>query len=219
MAMAAKAGISTDGKTIGQVMRAVEGFSPLDGIETIRRLPGSLKDYLWGLFQQRQGRIPLDTADYLRLYPDVAADEYGYDPTIHYRNHGREAILAGLRPFRPEVFDWSAIGLDVPGFAAGGLHAGGLRLVGELGPELEATGPSRIHSAGRTADILGGAAMGASEVAGAVRDLQAELVALRAELAEMKVWARKGAEASTATAKDLRRIGTVGVRIDPTEAV
>ena len=226
LAMAAKAGISTDGKTIGQVMRAIEGFSPLDGIETIRRLPGSLKDYLWGLFQQRQGRIPLDTADYLRLYPDVAADEYGYAPPIHYRNHGREAILAGLRPFKPEVFDWSAIGLDVPGFAAGGLHAGGLRLVGELGPELEATGPSRIHSAGRTADILGGAAMGASEVAGAVRDLQAELVALRAEnaqiareLAEMKVWARKGAEASTATAKDLRRIGTVGVRIDPTEAV
>ncbi|SNT17458.1 hypothetical protein SAMN05421763_105351 [[Luteovulum] sphaeroides subsp. megalophilum] len=225
-AMARKAGIDTTGKTTAQIMRAIEGFSSLDGIETIRRLPGSLKDYLWGLFQQRQGRIPLDTADYLRLYPDVAADEYGYDPTIHYRNHGREAILAGLRPFRPEVFDWSAIGLDIPGFAAGGLHAGGLRLVGELGPELEATGPSRIHSAGRTADILGGAAMGASEVAGAVRDLQAELVALRAEnaqiareLTEMKVWARKGAEASTATAKDLRRIGTVGVRIDPTEAV
>ncbi|ULB10767.1 tail tape measure protein [Cereibacter azotoformans] len=225
-AMARKAGIDTTGKTTAQIMRAIEGFSTTDGIETIRRLPGSLKDYLWGIFQQRQGRIPLDTADYLRLYPDVAADEYGYDPTIHYRNHGREAILAGLRPFKPEVFDWSAIGLDVPGFAAGGLHAGGLRLVGELGPELEATGPSRIHSAGRTADILGGAAMGASEVAGAVRDLQAELVALRAEnaqiareLAEMKVWARKGAEASTATAKDLRRIGTVGVRIDPTEAV
>ncbi|AZB65328.1 hypothetical protein EBL87_16325 [Cereibacter sphaeroides] len=225
-AMARKAGIDTTGKTTAQIMRAIEGFSATDGIETIRRLPGSLKDYLWGIFQQRKGRIPLDTADYLRLYPDVAADEYGYDPTIHYRNHGREAILAGLRPFRPEVFDWSAIGLDVPGFAAGGLHAGGLRLVGELGPELEATGPSRIHSAGRTADILGGAAMGATEVAGAVRDLQAELVALRAEnaqiareLAEMKVWARKGAEASTATAKDLRRIGTVGVRIDPTEAV
>ncbi|MWP40195.1 tail tape measure protein [Rhodobacter sphaeroides] len=225
-AMARKAGIDTTGKTTAQILRAIEGFSTTDGIETIRRLPGSLKDYLWGIFQQRKGRIPLDTADYLRLYPDVAADEYGYDPKIHYRNHGREAILAGLRPFKPEVFDWSAIGLDVPGFAAGGLHAGGLRLVGELGPELEATGPSRIHSAGRTADILGGAAMGASEVAGAVRDLQAELVALRAEnaqiareLAEMKVWARKGAEASTATAKDLRRIGTVGVRIDPTEAV
>ncbi|MEL5879821.1 tail tape measure protein [Cereibacter sphaeroides] len=218
-AMARKAGIDTTGKTTAQILRAIEGFSATDGIETIRRLPGSLKDYLWGIFQQRKGRIPLDTADYLRLYPDVAADEYGYDPTIHYRNHGREAILAGLRPFRPEVFDWSALGLDIPGFAAGGLHAGGLRLVGELGPELEVTGPSRIHSAGRTADILGGAAMGASEVAGAVRDLQAELVALRAELAEMKVWARKGAEASTATAKDLRRIGTVGVRIDPTEAV
>ncbi|AZB65041.1 tail tape measure protein [Cereibacter sphaeroides] len=226
MAMAAKAGISTDGKTIGQVMRAIEGFSTLDGIESIKRLPGSLTDYLRSVYVARKGNIPLDEADYLRLYPDVAADEYGYDPKIHYRNHGRREILAGNRPFKPDVFDWSAIGLDVPGFATGGLHGGGLRLVGELGPELEATGPSRIHSAGQTADILGGAAMGASEVAGAVRDLQAELVALRAEnaqiareLAEMKVWARKGAEASTATAKDLRRIGTVGVRIDPTEAV
>ncbi|ABN78424.1 hypothetical protein [Cereibacter sphaeroides] len=225
-AMAKTAGIDTTGKTTAQIMRAIEGFSSLDGIETIKRLPGSLTDYLRSVYVARKGNVPLDEADYLRLYPDVAADEYGYDPKIHYRNHGREAILAGLRPFKPEVFDWSAIGLDIPGFAAGGLHAGGLRLVGELGPELEATGPSRIHSAGQTADILGGAAMGASEVAGAVRDLQAELVALRAEnaqiareLAEMKVWARKGAEASTATAKDLRRIGTVGVRIDPTEAL
>ncbi|MFQ6756976.1 adhesin, partial [Cereibacter sphaeroides] len=54
-AMARKAGIDTTGKTTAQIMRAIEGFSPLDGIETIRRLPGSLKDYLWGLFQQRKG--------------------------------------------------------------------------------------------------------------------------------------------------------------------
>lgn len=31
-----------------------------------------------------------------------------------------------------------------PGFATGGVHAGGLRVVGERGPELEFTGPSRI---------------------------------------------------------------------------
>lgn len=35
----------------------------------------------------------------------------------------------------------------IRGFAAGGLHAGGLRIVGENGPELEATGPSRIWNA------------------------------------------------------------------------
>lgn len=42
----------------------------------------------------------------------------------------------------------------VPGFAVGGDHAGGIRLVGERGPELELTGPSRIFSADQTAAIL-----------------------------------------------------------------
>lgn len=50
----------------------------------------------------------------------------------------------------------SALGLSVPAFATGGDHAGGLRIVGENGPELEATGPSRIFNAGQTAAILSG---------------------------------------------------------------
>lgn len=33
---------------------------------------------------------------------------------------------------------------SVPGFAAGGVHFGGARIVGERGPEIEITGPSRI---------------------------------------------------------------------------
>jgi hypothetical protein len=41
-------------------------------------------------------------------------------------------------------------------FAKGGDHRGGFRIVGENGPELEATGPSRIFSAEETADIMGG---------------------------------------------------------------
>ena len=40
------------------------------------------------------------------------------------------------------------------GFAHGGFHQGGLRLVGEERPELEATGPSRIFSVNQTRDIL-----------------------------------------------------------------
>jgi hypothetical protein len=36
------------------------------------------------------------------------------------------------------------LGISIPGFAAGGVHAGGLRLVGEHGPEIEYTGPSVI---------------------------------------------------------------------------
>lgn len=49
-----------------------------------------------------------------------------------------------------------------PGFAAGGDHLGGLRLVGENGPELEATGPSRIFNAAQTAQILRGGGGGGS---------------------------------------------------------
>lgn len=42
----------------------------------------------------------------------------------------------------------SALGAEtsVPGFASGGMHSGGFRVVGEAGPELEFTGPSRVMS-------------------------------------------------------------------------
>lgn len=61
----------------------------------------------------------------------------------------------------------------VPGFASGGLFSGGLRLVGERGPELEVTGPSRIYSANQTAAMLTG---GQGDVTAAeVRELRVEL--------------------------------------------
>lgn len=61
-------------------------------------------------------------------------------------------------------------------FARGGDHIGGLRLVGEEGPELEATGPSRIFSARQTAEML----------RGDNSDLQQELRAIRQELAALR---------------------------------
>jgi len=44
----------------------------------------------------------------------------------------------------------------LPGFADGGVHKGGLRLVGERGPEIEYTGPSRIFNATQTKNMLAG---------------------------------------------------------------
>ncbi|MEJ1933988.1 hypothetical protein WDZ92_27645 [Nostoc sp. NIES-2111] len=44
----------------------------------------------------------------------------------------------------------------IPGFATGGDFSGGLRIVGENGPELEATGPARIFNADQTQQILRG---------------------------------------------------------------
>ncbi len=57
-----------------------------------------------------------------------------------------------------------------PKFAAGGLHMGGFRLVGENGPELEATGPARYYSSADTMAMLGGGA----EVAYEIRQLRDE---------------------------------------------
>ncbi len=64
--------------------------------------------------------------------------------------------------------------LGIPRFATGGNHAGGLRIVGDGGgPELEATGPSRIYSAGQTKAMLNN-----DSLADEVRQLRAELRAI-----------------------------------------
>src|SRR3546814_14587153 len=52
--------------------------------------------------------------------------------------------------------DTTRVRSTLPFFAKGGDHGGGFRIVGEKGPELEATGPSRIFSAEETAEIMGG---------------------------------------------------------------
>lgn len=65
------------------------------------------------------------------------------------------------------------LGTSVPAFASGGLHSGGLRIVGENGPELEATGPSRIFSASQTAGMLNGE--GVAELIYEVQMLRAEV--------------------------------------------
>jgi phage-related minor tail protein len=65
----------------------------------------------------------------------------------------------------------------IRGYATGGTFAGGLRIVGENGPELEATGPSRIWSSSQTAELLSRASSPSGNNAAlveAVRDLKSE---------------------------------------------
>ena len=69
----------------------------------------------------------------------------------------------------------------VPAFAAGGLHSGGLRLVGERGPELEVTGPARYWSAADTTAMLGNSTRREELLAAEIRALRAEVAGLRAE--------------------------------------
>lgn len=114
----------------------------------------------------------LDVGRYLALNPDLAANWNaggslrGAGMTLedaaraHYATTGKWEVSQGLRTY-----------------ATGGMHPGGLRLVGEEGPELEVTGPSRIYSARETAQMMGG---DSSELLAEVRALR-ETVASQAD--------------------------------------
>lgn len=63
-------------------------------------------------------------------------------------------------------------------FANGGMHSGGLRMVGENGPEIEATGASRIYNANQTADILSGGLTTANQISALRDEMRASLYAI-----------------------------------------
>ena len=80
-----------------------------------------------------------------------------------------------LQTYRDQI---KALG-GTPSFASGGFHMGGARIVGERGPELEITGPSRIHSNSETKSMLDNRA-----VVEELKSLRQELSALKDEQRE-----------------------------------
>lgn len=74
---------------------------------------------------------------------------------------------------------------QIPGYALGGNHAGGFRIVGESGPELELTGPSRIFSASQTAQAFAGAGGGWQQVVTELKAQRQELTYLRQQLVDI----------------------------------
>jgi phage-related minor tail protein len=113
---------------------------------------------------------------------------------------GKELTAAGLRNVV------TALG-KTPTFATGGYHVGGLRIVGERGPELEATGPSRIWSASQTRALLAPAG-GSSDPA-----MLAELQALRREVENLRAEARATATATAKTSRQLERFEIDGLTV------
>jgi len=67
-------------------------------------------------------------------------------------------------------------------FALGGYHSGGLRMVGERGPELEATGPSRVYSANQTRRMMQN-----PDLVEAVKAMKEEIVELRNEQRQLGI--------------------------------
>ncbi len=118
---------------------------------------------------------------------------------------------SGGTPLGRDMFDYNAEWLDylqkngyVNGYATGGDHLGGFRIVGERGAELEATGPSRIFNAEQTRKIMSGSGNDQllSEVVSELRSVRAELAALRSSSSQV--------ENNTRKAKDILEIVTQG---------
>jgi len=186
----------------------IAAFSGNDSTNRVLDTTSTLQGYLWDAF--RSNVVPVDPADYLTIYPDVATNSYFRTrPAEHYAGSGRDEILTGQRGFDPRAFNWNAVGIHIPGFAAGGMHAGGFRVVGENGPELEYTPPSRIYSAPQTSRMLD-----TTEVVNEIRALRAEVAQLRSEntylLGELEDHAYK----SRRTQESWDRIGLPPERTD-----
>jgi hypothetical protein len=107
---------------------------------------------------------------------------YLYDTAV--RNNVTAAQLDRAMRWAPGTANSWADSRGLPHFGAGGMHAGGLRLVGEYGPELEATGPARIWSADDTRRAL--APSDNAEMISEMRALRAEFANARGELEEIK---------------------------------
>lgn len=68
----------------------------------------------------------------------------------------REEIMAMIQSLDGAITAITRQAGKIGGFATGGFHTGGLRIVGERGPELEATGAARIFNAQQTHRMLSG---------------------------------------------------------------
>lgn len=126
---------------------------------------------------------------------------HGFDPDNPLNNffHGTGTYKATTA---------TAGGVVDGAFANGGDFGGGLRLVGERGPELEVTGPSRITN---TESLLSMLKSGGNSDA-----LVAEIRALRAEVAGLRSAADKTAANTGNTDKSLRNMTNDGVSLNVT---
>ncbi len=127
------------------------------------------------------------SADALRMsgtmFTDPTGFGYGdgaYSQTLldQYRSGGFDHLVDGAGNPTGVLAQ-----IKAAGFASGGFHGGGLRIVGENGPELESTGPSRIWNADQTASMLGGGGDNA-DVVEAVNALRGDVQSLGARLDE-----------------------------------
>jgi hypothetical protein len=126
---------------------AIGGSGPNDGSNVPGTIPQTKEEEI--LFQYK-GYDPSSTEDLRKAYNKALY----YNWTIEDIARAYDVDYEDMR----KLFEDHGI----PAFARGGAHLGGVRLVGEEGPELEVTGAARIYSAGQTRDMLSQIAGGGS---------------------------------------------------------
>jgi hypothetical protein len=129
-------------------------------------------------------------------------------------------VATAIGVSKSELASWYEY-LNVPFFATGGMHAGGLRIVGENGPELEATGPSRIYNAADTMAMLRNPQANSDALVAEIRRLNATNEALERRLAAIERNTQVGAVHQADSADSLRNLKNNGVQVwtDPAEPI
>lgn len=99
----------------------------------------------------------------------------------NFQDSQTRAIVSALRGSTDDAGKLESIKAMFPGFRNGGIFGGGLRIVGEDGPELEATGPSRIFDATTTASMLRSGGASDSELLAEMRFMRRAFEALASD--------------------------------------
>ena len=133
---------------------------------SIQRLaPAANQNRNWGAFSQRN-RILADLTGY--------QGDFGGGAFQTWLGRQSESWRSTYMPAIQSI-------TGAIGFADGGMHAGGWRIVGERGPELEMTGPARYWSAAETSRIVNNNDNSSVAMLAELRALRAEIAQLRAE--------------------------------------
>lgn len=99
----------------------------------------------------------------------------------------------------------NSLGMNLPGYATGGYHSGGWRIVGEDGPELEFTGSSRIYSNNDSTQMITDAIANAMANNGNNSNVEVKVYVGTRELKDYHVeWHRSDPETHKAVRKEVR---------------
>lgn len=153
--------LTTDEKV--QYMEALSRYNSAKTEEEMKRAQGPLMD-LMDSWENATVQMEDATARWAQGIADSLTDAV-MSGKADFKSLG-DAIISELIRIGIQMSLTKAIGsfstataagtglLGLLGFADGGYHQGGLRIVGENGPELEATGPSRIYNSDQTKKML-----------------------------------------------------------------